>query len=301
MAVISEIHEHLAGVFTPISTPFTQAEEVDYEALRFNLDYYARSDIRGYLALGSNGENRSLTEDEKLSVLEAITNLRGKSQVVLAGASYEAQREAERFLAAAAELGADYGLVLAPSYFRKQMTDEVLYRYFAGLAQSSPIPILVYNAPQFTGSALSPELVARLSNEPNIVGMKDSASSGIENYLCVAGNSFRILAGSVNLLFPAVTGGAVGGTVSLANYAPQLAMELFHYASRKDDVRGIPLQARAREINKIISGGYGVPGVKAAMDLVGLKGGIPRRPLLPLTDSQLTEVRRVLAQEGLIK
>ena len=151
-----EIQSKLSGVFAPICTPFAPNEDVDHDALRFNLARYAESGIRGYLALGSNGENRSLAEDEKLSVLDDVVRHKGRGQVVLAGAAYDGQREAERFLAAAADLGADFGLVLSPGYFRKQMTDEVLFRYFSTLADRARIPLLLYNAPGFCGITLSP-------------------------------------------------------------------------------------------------------------------------------------------------
>ena len=126
-----DLASRLAGVFAPICTPFEAGEDVDHGALRFNLARYAESGILGYLALGSNGENRSLAEDEKLRVLDDVVRGRGPGQVVLAGAAYDGQRQAERFLEAAADLGADFGLVLAPGYFRRQMTDEVLHAYFS--------------------------------------------------------------------------------------------------------------------------------------------------------------------------
>ena len=126
-----EVEATLAGVFAPICTPFAANEDVDHGALRFNLARYAETGILGYLALGSNGENRSLSEDERRRVLDDVVRHKGPGQVVLAGAAYDGQREAEGFLAAAADLGADFGLVLPPGYFRAQMTDEVLYRYFS--------------------------------------------------------------------------------------------------------------------------------------------------------------------------
>ena len=296
-----ELLERMAGIFVPISTPFSDDEEVDYGALRFNLERYAASGVLGYLALGSNGENRSLTEEEKLRVLETIVRHKGAGQVVMACATYDAQRDTERFLQQAEELGADFGLVLPPSYFRKQMTDEVLFRYFSTLAENAPFPLLLYNAPGFCGVTLSPALVGRLSEHPNIVGMKDSASSGIEQFLKYENPSFHVLAGSANFLFPAMVGGSPGGTVSLANSFPALAMELFRYGQARDVDRGHPMQERVTRINKEISGAHGVSGVKAAMNLGGFQGGIPRRPLLPLTPPQIEQLRQVLTKEGLIE
>jgi 4-hydroxy-2-oxoglutarate aldolase len=292
--------EKMAGVFAPISTPFSDDEEVDYAALEFNLERYAASGILGYLALGSNGENRSLTEEEKLRVLDTIIRGKGRGQVVIAGATYDAQRDTERFLARAADLGADFGLVLPPGYFKKQMTEEVLFRYFSTLADTSPIPLLIYNAPGFCAVTVTPALAGRLAGHPGIVGMKDSASSGIENFLPLESPTFHVLAGSANFLFPAMMGGSVGGTVSLANTFPGFVMELFRYGQARDQARGEPMQQRVTRVNAAISGVFGVPGVKAAMNLAGLRGGIPRRPLLPLAPPQVEEIRKVLAAEGLL-
>ena len=288
----------LAGIFAPIGTPFREDEDVDLGALESNMGVYARSGILGYLALGSNGENKSLTEDEKLVVLRTIVAGRAPDQVVIAGATYEAQRDTERFFAAAAEIGADFGLLLSPSYFRKQMTDDVLFRYYTTTADRSPLPLLVYNAPGFSGVTMSVGLVARLAQHPNIVGMKDSASSGIEAFLALESPAFHVLAGSANFLFPAMMAGSIGGTVSLANSFPGIAGELYRLGAARDEVAGPAFQERCRRLNEAISGTFGVPGVKAATTLAGLRGGWPRRPLLPLTPDQLAALREALVAEG---
>jgi 4-hydroxy-2-oxoglutarate aldolase len=290
----------LAGVYAPICTPFDDHEDVDLGALRGNLARYAASGIHGYLALGSNGENRSLTEEERLAVLDTIVRHRGPGQLVMAGAAYDAQRLAERFLVAAADLGADHALVLSPGYFRKQMTAEVLYRFFATLADEAPLPILLYNAPGFNGITLEPDLVRRLAAHPRIVGMKDSAASGIESFLPLQRPDFAVLAGSANFVFPAMLGGSPGGTVSLANSFPQVALRLYAYGEARDEERGPAYQDFVTRVNKAISGTHGVPGVKAAMDLAGFVGGRPRRPLLPLSDEAREALRVVLGQEGLL-
>ena len=290
----------LGGVYAPICTPFTQDEEVDYGALRANLERYAGSGLHGYLAIGSNGENRSLDEDERRGVLDTVVRHKGEGQVVMAGATYDAQRETERFLADAADLGADYGLVLSPGYYKKQMTSDVLYRYFATLADASPLPLIIYNAPGISGVSLAPEMVARLADHPGIAGMKYTATSGIEEFLALQRPGFGVLAGTASLMYEAMSQGSPGGTVSLADSFPHLALRLYELGAAGDEVEGPRYQAFVTRVNAGISGRYGVPGVKAAMDLAGFIGGWPRRPLLPLDESARAEMRAALEAEGLL-
>ncbi len=290
----------LAGVYAPICTPFADDEDLDPGALQANMARYAASGLHGYLALGSNGENRSLNEDERLAVLDVVVGHKGAGQVVMAGAAYEAQRHTERFLAAAAEHGADCVLVLSPGYFRKQMTNELLYRYYATLADTAPLPIVLYNAPGFNGITLTPDLVGRLAGHPNIIGMKDSAPSGIETFIALQRPDFAVLAGSANFLLAAMLGGSPGGTVSLANSFPAVALRLYHLGTEGDTGEGAAFQAYVTRVNHGISGAHGVSGVKAAMDLAGYAGGRPRRPLLPLDGSARSALQAMLEQEGLL-
>jgi len=296
----AEIRSQLEGVFAPICTPFSRNEDVDLGALHENLARYAGTRLRGHLALGSNGENRSLSEEERREVLGEVVRHRGHNQVVIAGAAYDGQREAERFLAVAADLGADFGLVLPPGYFRKQMTEDVLFRYYATLADGSRIPLLLYNAPGFSRVTLTPALVGRLASHPNIVGLKDSAASGIEEFLPFQCDTFQVLAGSANFLFPAMMLRSAGGTVSLANSFPDVASRLYDLGVARDEIAGPPYQEWVARVNHAISGSYGVAGVKAAMDLAGFVGGPPRRPLVSLEPAQVAALRDLLVREDLL-
>lgn len=292
--------DSLGGVFAPITTPFRKNEDLDLEALAFNIDFYAKAGIHGLLVLGSNGETRSVTEEEKLQVLAIAVQAKAPQQVIMAGAAYQAQRDTERYFNSAAELGADFGLLLAPSYFRKAMTDAVLFEYFTVAAERSPIPLLLYNAPGFSGISYSVELVTRLAEHPNIVGMKHSAASGLEMFYGLEGEQFHVLPGSANLLFPAMLAGSIGGTVALADVFPALVQDLFRFGLDQDQAAGQSLHELCSRLNNAISGTSGVSGVKAAMDLVGLRGGFPRRPLLPLRPEEIIELRDVLVGEGVL-
>ena len=290
----------LAGIYAPICTPFATDESVDLGALRANMERYAESGIHGYLAIGSNGENRALDEEERREVLHTVVRHKGEGQTVMAGATYDAQRDTERFLVDAADLGADFGLVLAPGYYRQQMTTEVLYRYYASLADTAPLPLIVYNAPGISGVTLAPGLIDRLAGHPNIVGMKYTAATDVETYVSLQRAGFDVLAGSASILLEAMSLGSPGGTVSLANAFPALALRLYELGRAGDREEGVRYAAFITRLNSAIAGRYGVPGVKAAMGLAGYDGGIPRRPLLPLSEAEMAELRSTLEAEGVL-
>jgi 4-hydroxy-2-oxoglutarate aldolase len=288
------------GVFAPVATPFDGDEQVDCEALAFNLRRYAKTRLHGYLVLGSNGENKSLTGREMRRVIEIAVCNKRPDQLVMAGAFFESQFQALDLLKDAAAIGADYGLLQSPSYFKKLVTDELIYRFFTEIADESPIPILVYNAPRFNGIKLSFTLLERLREHPNIVGMKDSSADGIDENLELHNESFSVLAGSISTLYPAMMRGSPGGTVSLANYLPEMAFELWKLGTEKDEANGELLHLQLKALNRAITGPFAVSGIKASMDLLGYKGGNPRRPLLPLNEEQVASVRAALEEAGVL-
>ena len=131
--------------------------------------------------------------------------------------------------------------------------------------------------------------------------MKDSAASGVENFLPFESESFHVLAGSANFLLAAMLHGSLGGTVSLANTFPAMSVELFRWPARRAmKPTAFPCRIASRASTRPSPAQYGVSGVKAAMNLAGYRGGIPRRPLLPLTREQLEAMRQVLTQERLL-
>lgn len=291
----------LKGVFAPLTTPFFDNEEINYSGLASNVHAYFKSGLKGYLALGSNGENKSLTNEEKLKVLKTIIDNKGDGQIVMAGCIFESTVETIKMAKEMEALGADYLTLLPPCYFKKQMTDDVLYKYFTDVAESVTIPCLVYNAPQYAGGlGLSIDLIKRVSTHPNIVGVKDSSSGNIESILFAVRDHFTVLSGSINNFFSAMTMGGSGGVLSLADSFPSLTVELYDLLVNKKYEKAIAMNDRLLQINKIISGKGGVAAVKYAMDLSGLIGGLPRLPLIPLSKEDKLSIKSKLKAEGLI-
>lgn len=291
----------LMGVFAPISTPFTAAGEVDYAGLAFNVKRYAAAGLKGYLALGSNGENKSLTNDEKLAVLKTIMDNKGADQVVMAGCIFESTYETILMAKEMEKLGVDYLTLLPPCYFKKQMTDDVIYKYFTDVADAVKTPCLIYNAPQYAGGVgLSLKLIKRCTSHPNIVGVKDSSTGNMESILFAVRDEFTVVAGSVNNFFSAMTMGGSGGVLSLSNSFPEITVELYNLLVEKKYEEAIALNDKLLRINRVIGGAGGVAAVKAAMDMNGLVGGEPRLPLLPLTDAEKAALKEKLQAFDLI-
>jgi 4-hydroxy-2-oxoglutarate aldolase len=296
------MEKKLMGVFAPITTPFDEKGEVAYDKLIDNMKFYAKSGLKGYLALGSNGENKSLTTEEKTKVLGTIIRHKGANQFVMAGCIFESTKETIEFAKVAEGLGSDFITLLPPSYFKKEMTDAVLLRYFSDVANSIKKPCLVYNAPQFCGgTVLSTGLIKDLAKHPNIVGVKDSSNAAnIEGYLFAVRDVFNVMPGSANFFMNALFMGANGGVISLANVFPDMTCELYDIIVARKYEEAFKLNEKVIQTNKSVSGTGGVAAVKYAMDLAGLYGGLPRLPLLPLGDDIKKKIQDYLKKEELI-
>ncbi len=291
----------LMGVFAPITTPFDAKGEVAYDKLKQNMKFYAGSGLKGYLALGSNGENKSLSNQEKEKVLATIIGNKGSNQVVMAGCIFESTKETIEFAQTAQRLGTDFITLLPPSYFKKEMTDAVLLKYFTDVAGAVTTPCLVYNAPQFCGgTTLSVSMVKDLAKHPNIVGVKDSSTGNIENFLLAVRDVFNVMPGSANFFMNGLIMGAPGGVISLANIFPDITVKLYDLTVSKKYDEAFKLNERIIQMNKSVSGSGGVAAVKYAMDLAGLYGGDPRLPLLPLNNDLRKKIEDYLTKEGMI-
>ena len=265
------------------------------------MKFYAKSSLKGYLALGSNGENKSLTNQEKEKVLEIIIKNKGANQTVMTGCIFESTKETIEFARIAQSLGTDFITLLPPSYFKKEMTDPVLLKYFTDVASSLTTPCLVYNAPQFCGgTTLSVSLVKDLAKHPNIVGVKDSSTGNIESFLFAVRDTFNVMPGSANFFMNGLIMGAPGGVISLANVFPEITHKLYTLTVNKNYEEAFKLNEKIIQMNKTVSGTGGVAAVKYGMDLAGLYGGNPRLPLLPLSDDIRKKIKEYLQKEGMI-
>ena len=291
--------KRVEGIFAPLNTCF-ENEEVAYEHFRQNMRKYSKTKLAGYLVIGSNGENKCLTEDEKLKVLEIALQEKAKHQLVMAGTGCESTKETIAFSKKAEKLGADIVSLVCPGYYKRNMTDDALIRYFSDVADAVSIPVFAYNAPEFTGVTLSNKAVAAISKHPNIGGMKDTSPNGTAGYLEACGSDFCVLSGTISTLFTGLCLGTTGGVVSLANAFPNACVELYEAFKSGNIDKARQHHHKLFTLNQSVSGKAGVAGVKYSSELGGYYGGPPRLPLLPLKDEDKKAIKDAVAKAGLI-
>ena len=292
----------IEGVFAPIATPFGADGEVDFGKYAENLAKFDKSGLAGITVLGSNGEFPLLSRSEKLALITATRKGMSADKPILAGTGCESLREAVELTKESADLGVDVALVINPCYYKSNLNESVLEKFYVALADASPIPLMVYNMPGNTGINLSSSLVIKLSHHPNIVGLKDSGGNIVQISEIIAGapENFSVFAGSASYLLATTVLGGKGGTLATANVAPDLCAEIFSLCLKKDYEKARKIQLDLLELNACVTSRHGIGGMKAAMDLAGFYGGKPRLPLQPASDAALADIRKQIEKLGLL-
>ena len=287
----------VAGILAPVTTPFDAVTgEIALPAAVENARRLLADGLDGLVAAGSTGEAPLLDPEEQRRLLAALRAIVPRDRCLLAGTGAESTRTAIALSRAAAAEGADAVLVRPPGYYSAANTANSLVAYYRAIADASPVPVLVYNIPKYTHTAIAPDLLGRLAGHANIVGVKDSSGDpkNLVAYRQMVPN-WSVLAGSGSLLLAAFEAGCDGGIVGVSCFAARLAVELRDAFRAGDRARATELQSRLGKLDKEIVGRLGPAGIKAAMDAAGLYGGPVREPLAPLTAADRERVGQLLA------
>src|SRR3954462_7833033 len=289
---------NLAGVFSPIPTPFDERDRVDTMRLKAALGKWVKKPLDGFVVLGSNGEAALMDDFECDQAIVAARDAVPHDKVFIVGTGRESTGAAIKASRRAAEHGADAVLVRTPGFFKSQMTNDAFVRHYTAVADASPVPVLLYNFTAVTGVNLLPATVARLATHPNIIGMKESGGdiAQVADLVSVTPKDFMVLAGSAPTFYAALCVGAVGGILALGCAAPDACVQLFELTRAGRHEEAIALQRRLVPLARLLGGVHGVPGLKAALNLLGYDVGVPRPPLSPLADAVLPTLRDELAQ-----
>lgn len=291
----------LSGIHCPITTPFID-DRLATDRLIENLQKLSASGLDGFVVLGSTGEAVYLNHSEKLELIKAAREFVTAKQRFIVGAGAESTRETIEFTEQAAKLGADYVLVKTPYYYKGQMDSKHLTEHFISVAERSPIPVIVYNVPKFTGVDISSEAVGELAQHHNIAGIKDSTDSvsKISELLRLNSPTFEVLIGNASLFLPGLFLGAKGAILALCNIAPEQCVKIFELVREDAPEQARKLYLSLIPIAKVVVGQHGIPAIKSAMDMLGYFGGSPRRPLLPADGATKTEIYSLLKKAELV-
>lgn len=299
---MSERQLSLEGVFLPVTTPFeADSGDVDRDAYLSNLRSWLAGPVDGIVVAGSTGEAPLLDEIEILRLVEWAREAPLGDRPLVAGTGLESTRSTVRLCREVHRVGADAVLVRAPMYYGDAMTPEALEAHYREVADASPVPVVLYHVPKYVPVELEPDLVGRLSHHENVVAIKDSSGDvrNLGELVEAADGRIDVLVGHGSLLYGGLEVGASGGVLAVGLLATSACGELVDAWREGDTERAGSIQERVGALNTAVVGGLGVPGVKAGLDHLGLRGGPVRSPLQALGQGGRQKVEAALSAAGL--
>jgi 4-hydroxy-tetrahydrodipicolinate synthase len=294
--------EELTGVLPALISPLRSDGKVDEAAVTGLVEHVIGGGVNGLLALGSTGETASLDETARRTLLSSVVAAAAGRVPVICGVAQSHLAAARVEVEAAARLGAAAALVAPPFYYL--IDQATLLAFYRSLARDSPVPILLYNIPQYTKVVAQPETVATLAREGSIVGIKDS-SRDFEYFegVCIATRDlarFRIFTGSDTMLLPALTMGGAGTICGAANVAPGWIVRIYEDFQREDMAAARAGQDKLYQLVMALRGGVFPAAIKAACHLQGICEPWCAPPVAPLDDQAEAKLRDRLEAWGLL-
>ena len=290
----------LRGCGTALVTPFQRDGSVDEAALRRLVQFQLREGIDFLVPCGTTGETPTLEHGEYLGVIRVVVAEAARKVPVIAGVGGNSTRKVVELTQEVEKLGVEGILSVAPYY--NKPTQEGLFQHFNAIAESTDLPVILYNVPGRTSSNLEPATVARLSKIPNIIGIKEASGSITQQMevLSAVEPGFRVLSGDDAFTFPLMALGGVGVISVVANEIPRQMTQLAHLLldgrlgeARKLHFQLLPLmQANFLETNPI--------PVKAALAMMGMIEEVYRLPLVPMKPENRAKLENALAAQGLL-
>ena len=294
---------YFGRLLTAMVTPFNADGSVNYEKAADLAEWLINNGSDGLVVAGSTGEAATMSAEEKLELFRVVVNRINKRVPVIAGTGSNNTTDSVKMTKMAEAMGVDGALIVGPYY--NKPTQEGFYQHFAAVAQSTGLPIIVYNVPGRTASNISPAIVARLAADfENIVAIKESAGNvaQVAELYSVLPEEFTIYSGDDGLILPFMSVGATGLISVLSNIGGGILQDVMQAyedgrvrEAAKLNARMVPLaNAMFIETNPI--------PVKAAVTLVtGIDAGQPRLPLTPMEPANKAKMVAVLQEYGLVK
>ncbi len=286
----------LGGVYPALTTPYAADGEVSLADLKYNIERYNSTGIAGFVALGSTGESVLLSRREMDGILTTVRDAAGQGKRLIAGTGAESTQDTIERTKHAAELGYHFALVKTPHYYKPAYKPEVLIAHYRRVADASPIPVLLYSVPIFTGVTLEAPEVGALAQHPNIIGIKESSGHvmRVAEIVSACPADFQMLTGSAGTMLAGLTVGAKGAILALGSALPEMYVALYDLYRSGEIDKARMLQNTLLKAGKVIQSEHSIAGIKFAMDQRGYHGGVPRSPLVPLPDAYKQRVIETL-------
>jgi 4-hydroxy-2-oxoglutarate aldolase len=291
-----ELLTKLQGVLLPATTPFFANGEVDSSSLARNLDQWSSTGVSGYVLLGSTGERVHLDEPEYLAIIDYARKHVPADRAFIVGAGQQSTTGTIKEIAKAAAGGADAVLVITPNYYRTAITQDALLAFYTAVADAAIVSVLLYSMPALTGIKIEPETIARLSEHPNIIGVKDSSNdvAGFKQTIAICPDDFAVMTGNGTVFLDALEAGATGAILAVGCAVPELCVEIFRLFKEGQLEHARSLQAKLTPLAAAVTTRFGIGGLTAALDLAGYRGGEVRPPLQPPAETALVEIQNLL-------
>lgn len=289
-----------AGVMAAIVTPMFTDERLNLKELANHVNRVIDKGIHGIFCLGTNGEFYTMSQQERIEVIETVVDAAGGRVPVLAGVGAISTQETITLTRIAESLNVDAVSVITPYFV--PLSQAELTRHYRSVADATSLPVMLYNIPMRTGNHIDTQTVADLAAVPNIVGIKDSTGrlDNLISYIESCPKEFAVFSGNDSIILDGLKAGAKGAIAAIANICPDWLSEIYDAWKRGDDELASDAQARVNAVREILSGGNPNTMVKKAVNLLGFPVGPAREPVSGDSDAAEAHVRNVLQSVGLI-
>jgi 4-hydroxy-tetrahydrodipicolinate synthase len=294
------VKKDLGRVLTAMITPFTDSGEVAYDKAAELARHLVRTGSDGIVVSGTTGESPVLSNEEKEKLFMTVKEATAGQAVIIAGTGSNNTAASLELTRVAEKAGVD-GIMLVTPYYNKP-SQEGLYQHFKTIADSTELPVVLYNVPGRTSVNLLPDTVSRLSDVPNIVAVKE-ASGNLDQVAEIRRSTpvgFLIYSGDDSLTLPILALGG-HGVISVASHVAGLLIgEMIDAFFSGQVERAKDLHLKLTPLFKVLFITTNPVPVKAAVSMIGIESGRPRLPLVAATPQELDAVRKVLEELGLI-
>lgn len=294
--------EDIKGVIPPIITPVDENENVDEDRLKRVIDHVIDGGVHGIFVMGSNGEFYAFdSENQKRAVEITVEHVNGKVPVY-AGASAITTKECIKLAKMAEDIGADALTVLTPMFIKPN--EKEMYNHFKAIAESTKLPILLYNNPGKTTNNISVSLLEKLSQIDNIVGIKNTSLDFAQTieYIRVTKDNpkFKVLCGIDYYIYATLAYGGAGCVAGTANVAPRLVVDIYEKFMAGDYAGAVDAQYKLIPLRNAYNYGSFPVVMKECLNLMGIEVGSPVRPIEHCTEEKQEMIKDVLKSLDLI-